>query len=483
MRLRSAIGAFIVLVSAAGFSPANADTIVLKNGRRIVVDSATESGDRVTGVTPAGEVSLPKSMVARIEHTPATQVSPSGINSEASSLSIAPPAASQRDIFDPAVIGNTLHNGAIDFPYIARLDQEVLIGVPAAAFRASVAHHAAAQFEMARGNVSASMDHEREALRLQPGSAPLLLNVAYGHLRLSEFSSALEYLEKAKRAAPDSADVAKLMGWAEYGLNRIPEAVAEWKRAQKLQPDPEVAKALEKAERDARAEVGFREGQTTHFVIRYTGGAAPLLAGEILHTLEIHFGQISALLDYTPPEPIGVILYTDQQFQDITRAPSWAGAINDGRIRIPIQGLASITDELSRALKHELTHSFLQQKTRGHCPAWIQEGVAQWVEGRRVGAAARLLLNAYDQQAAIPLRDLEISWMNLSGTGANFAYGWSLAVVEMILSTGSMDDISRLLDSLANGSSAEAAVQSVLHKSYAELEQQTADYLRRIYPF
>ncbi|MFZ0820754.1 MAG: hypothetical protein WAM91_11845 [Candidatus Acidiferrales bacterium] len=483
MRLRSAFGAFIVLVSAAGLSPANADTIVLKNGRRIVVDTATESGERVTGVTSAGEISLPKSMVARIEHSPVAQISSASVNPEASSLPIAPPATTPTGAFDPAVITNTLHDGAIDTAYISRLDQEALTGAPNAAFRASVAHHAAAQFEMARGNVNASMDQDRQALLLQPESAPLLLNVAYGYLRLSEFSTALEYLERAKRAAPDSADVAKLMGWAEYGLNRIPEAVAEWKRAQKLQPDPEVAKALEKAERDARAEVGFREGQTTHFMIRYSGSAAPLLAGEILHTLEIHFGQISALLDYTPPEPIGVILYTEQQFLDITRAPSWAGAINDGRIRIPIQGLNSVTDELSRELRHELTHSFLQQKTRGHCPAWIQEGVAQWVEGRRVGAAARALLNAYDQQAAIPLRDLEISWMNLSGTGASFAYGWSLAVVETILSTGNMNDVSRLLDSLANGSSAEAAVHSILHVTYSELEQQTADYLRRTYSY
>ncbi|HEV3219172.1 MAG TPA: tetratricopeptide repeat protein [Candidatus Acidoferrales bacterium] len=409
MRLRSAIGAFVVFVSFAGFYPANADTIVLKNGRRIVVDSATESGDRVTGVTSAGEISLPKSMVERIEHSPVAVVSSSRANSEASSLSIAPPAASQNNLSD--------------------------------------------------------------------------LNIGYAHLRLSEFSLALESLEKAKRAAPDSPDVAKLMGWAYYGLNRIPEAVNEWKRAQKIQPDPEVAKALEKAERDARAEVGFREGETAHFVIHYTGNAAPLLAGEILHTLEIHFEQISALLDYTPPEPIGVILYTDQQFQDITRAPSWAGAINDGRIRIPVQGLTSVTDDLSRELRHELTHSFLQQKMRGHSPTWIQEGVAQWVEGRRVGRGAGALLNAYDHQAGIPLRDLEISWMNLSGTGASFAYGWSLAVIETILSNGNMDDLTRLLDSMANGSSSEAAVRDVLHMTYSELEQQTADYLRRTYSY
>jgi hypothetical protein len=72
--------------------------------------------------------------------------------------------------------------------------------------------------------------------------------------------------------------------------------------------------------------------------------------------------------------------------------------------------------------------------------------------------------------------------MNLSGTGASFAYGWSLAVVETILSMGSMEDISRLLDLLANGNPPEAAVRSATHRSYSELDQLTAEYLRRTYP-
>src|ERR1700727_717685 len=49
---------------------ARADTIILKNGRRITVNVAKETADRVTGETDAGEISLPKSMVERIEHGP-----------------------------------------------------------------------------------------------------------------------------------------------------------------------------------------------------------------------------------------------------------------------------------------------------------------------------------------------------------------------------------------------------------------------------
>jgi tetratricopeptide (TPR) repeat protein len=485
MRIRGA-GVVLSLVCSIALcgavAGARADTIVLKNGRRIVVDRATESGDKVVGETQAGEISLPKSMVERIEHSSAAIPTTVATDRTTSAgFVIAPPATQTELTLDPEVAQAAVHDGAVDKVYIARLDGAAVSGAPGAASRAAAAHYAAAEFETQKGNLSAAVDQERQALRFLPNSVPLLVGAAYGYLKLSEYSTALEYLTRAKRSAPDSPDVAKLSGWAEYGLNHIPEAVQEWKHAQQLRPDPEVAKALEKAERDARAENDFRQGQTSHFVLRYSGAAQPGLAADILGTLEIHFEQIASLLDYTPPEPIGVILYTNEQFEDITRAPAWAGAINDGRLRIPVQGLTSVSQQLSLVLRHELTHSFLQQKTRGRCPPWLHEGIAQWIEGRRVGPAAAGLLGAYDHQAGIPLTDLEVSWMSLSGTGASYAYAWSLAVVETILANNSMADLVRMLDALTASGSTEGAVRSVLHESYTELEQQTADYLRSTY--
>ena len=46
---------------------APADTIVLKNGRRIVAMNVIEDGDKVRYLTSAGELSLPKSIVDHIE--------------------------------------------------------------------------------------------------------------------------------------------------------------------------------------------------------------------------------------------------------------------------------------------------------------------------------------------------------------------------------------------------------------------------------
>ena len=184
----------------------------------------------------------------------------------------------------------------------------------------------------------------------------------------------MEYLERARRVAPDDPEIAKLEGWAYYGMVKLDQAVAEWKRALAIAPDPEVQAALAKAERDSREEQNYRENESIHFTLHYDGSAEPELAREILRALEMHFGAIESELSYTPPDSIGVVLYTQQAFADITRAPSWVGALNDGRIRVPVQGLTSLTPDLSRILKHELTHSFVQQKTHSRAPIWLHEG-------------------------------------------------------------------------------------------------------------
>ena len=474
----------LLLFLAAGLLAldARADTIVLKSGRRITATHVVEENGRVSYETSAGRLSLPRSIVERIERggAPVTEAA----SGAAGELAITAPVVESGEGYEE-VARAAVRDGSIDRAYIAGLEEAARDGAASSAARVAVAHAAAAQFELRGGDIDRAIAHYRSALTFAAPEPRLFvgisLNVAYLHLRRSEYSAALDYLGRARRVAPDSADVAKLAGWAYYGLNRLDQAVGEWKRALRLRPDAEVQRALEKAERDLQTESSYREGETRHFILRYYGGAAPELARDILRTLEEHFRVIESELDFTPPEPIGVILYTEQAFADITRAPGWVGALNDGRIRIPVQGLKSVTGELSRILKHELTHSFIQQKTRGRCPVWLQEGIAQWMEGRRAGEQASLLVTAYDRKVALPLGTMEGSWMSLPGPVANYVYASSLAVVEYIVETGGMRDIEHLLDHVATGPSTEAAARSVLRMDYAELAQETANYLRRTY--
>jgi hypothetical protein len=471
MRSAPFAGALFLLV----VSSAHADTIVLKNGRRIIASSVTEDGDHVRYETPAGQMSIPKSIVARIDRDNLGY-------SAAGAAANSPPPVSAPQI-DPLrgtedISRLVVHDDSIDFAYVAQLEAAARSGGSPAADKAAAAHYVAAQFLVGKGDTSSAIDHYRQALSFAPDSVPLLLNLAVLYLRQSEFTTALDPLDRAQRLSPDSADVAKLMGWAYYGANKMDQAVAEWKRAEKSHPDADVEHALQKAERDKAEEESYREGETAHFALKYNGDATPDLARGILHVLEDDFRDLESQLDYTPPEPIGVILYTEQSFADITRAPSWAGAINDGRIRIPVQGLTSVTPDLARVLKHELTHSFIGQKSHNRAPTWLQEGTAQYMEGRRSAESAGALLNAASQGGVPTLASLEGSWLGLSGNSAAIAYAWSLAAVESIIQTGGVGDISRLLDALATAPNTESALRDSLHTDYADLQQQTITLLR-----
>ena len=456
---------------------AASDTIVLKNGKRIVALSAVEDGDKVRYETAAGSLTLPKSIVDHIEK--GTGIVTDSAGTGAAGLAITPPAMEAANKSE--IERNTVHDGGIDRDYIAKLESDARFGGRAANDEAALAHHTAAQFEASRGDIEHALEDERVGLIYAPEQPVLLMNMAYLHLRRSEFKQSLDYLERARRVAPDNADVAKLEGWAYYGLNKLDDAVKEWQRALALRDDPEVKAALEKAERDRREEASYKENESPHFTLRYSGSSEPALARDVLRTLEGHFNAVESELNYAPPEPIGVVLYTQEAFEDITRAPAWVGALNDGRIRVPVQGLTAVTPDLSRVLKHELTHSFVRQKTRGRAPTWLQEGLAQWMEGKRSGAAAEILLQNYDSKQNQSLGQLESTWMRLPSDSAAYAYGWSLASVEYIVQSGGMTDIERILDRIAAGESTESALQSVLHDNYGDLMEATAEFLRKTY--
>ena len=460
-----------------------ADTIFLKNGKKIAASHVVMEDSQVSYETSAGHLSLPSSIVDRVVRDALPLDSPAGMQTDkAANLGIAPPNSMTRSDNNDEASRAAVRNGSIDLGLLRTLESEADAHLtPTAAARVVSAETAAAQFAISVGDFEQAQAHYNIGLRYAPDNLSLLLEVAYLHLRRSEYSAALNLLDHAGRVDPESSEVPKLAGWAYYGLNRTGDAVSEWKRALALKPDAEVQHALEKAERDTQEEASYREGETLHFRLRYNGGAAPELAREVLRTLETEFEEIASTLDYVPPEPVGVILYTNQAFMDITRAPSWVGALNDGRIRVPVEGLSTMTEELARVLKHELTHSFVAQKTGGRCPVWLQEGIAQYMEGKRSRSAAGALSAAYEKHMEFSLASYETSWMNLSKDTASAAYAWSLATVETIVYVEGMLSIERILDRIAAQSATEDAIHAVLRDSYADLMQSTVQYLRKAY--
>ena len=114
---------------------AHADTIVLKNGDRIQADSAQERNGRVEYTLGDNTMTIPKSIVVRIEKGPVYGPSPSRTTAAAE----APPAheemASSGDL-----VSRVIRSGAIDAGAIKTIEEE------GDSLRAAAANSIAANF-------------------------------------------------------------------------------------------------------------------------------------------------------------------------------------------------------------------------------------------------------------------------------------------------------------------------------------------------
>lgn len=288
----------------------------------------------------------------------------------------------------------------------------------------------------------------------------------------------MKQAETALRKAPNSAQALQVAGLAYYDSGRFSDAIENWKRAQEIHPDATVAQYLAKAEREGSVENRFNEREGRHFMLRYEGHEAGFrFPSELLSALDRQYGELQRELGFAPDSTITVILYTQQQFYDVTQAPAWAGGLNDGKLRIPVRDLAGVTPQLEAVLKHELTHSFVYSLTHGRCPTWLNEGLAQMEEPRSAGSFAAPLASLFREGKHAPLRYLEGSFLRFTPEQAQLAYAESLAATEYLRSAYGPQALRRMLELLSDGESAEAALTDATQSNYSRFESGLATYL------
>jgi tetratricopeptide (TPR) repeat protein len=457
------------LLIALALASARADTIHLKNGRTIVADHVRENGTHYEYDIGDDSYAIPKSLVERVD----AGGMPAAASSTATKVADLPtftPADSLAN--EDAVLVEVVKEGKVDPAVLASLESK------GNAELSATANFIAGKFEFEHGNIAQSRQYFESALRFQPENSTILIYYAALLVRTGNASQALPYAQRAVRSAPQSPDAYTMLGYVQFASDHTNEAVASWKRSLELRPDATVQQFLAKAQREENAESDFAQHESSHFVLHYEGKqTSETFRAQILSALEADYDDLVRDLGNPPRDNILVTLYTEQTFFDVTHAPSWSGAMNDGKLRIPISGLGSMTPELARVLKHELAHSFINQLSGGRCPPWLHEGIAQLLEPKSLGSDGHQLSLLFKAQHNIPLNALEGSFMNFSGAAAYVAYAESLAAVTYINDSYGMGDIQRILQLLSQGSSTEAALRATIHSDYGQLESDLARYL------
>jgi tetratricopeptide (TPR) repeat protein len=464
----------IVLISAIG---APADTIYLKNGRRILADRVRQDATHVEYDIGDNSYAIPKSLVDHVDATgmPPSEAAASGPDSQKPAAEM-PAFTPSVSMDDSQVAVSVIKDGRVDTSVLDSLDRSGNAQLAAAGYFLAGRH------EEEAGHRRQAQSYFQHALGLTPANAAILTHYAAVLLQSGNYRQALDAARRATLLAPDSPDAFTVLGFAQFMSDRSQEAVRSWKRSLQLRPDATVQQYLAKAQREVKTEADFSERETGHFTLRYEGRqTSDEFRRQLLQALEADYSDLSGQFGSEPRYSIPVVLYTDQEFFDVTQAPGWTNAINDGKLRIPVSGLTEMTPDLSRVLKHELAHSFINQLSAGRCPQWLHEGIAQLVEPRSTASFGRRLGQMMSEHQALPFNMLEGSFIRFTTPEARLAYDESLAAAEYIRDTYGMDDLVRILQRISQGSSTEAALRATIHCDYAGLENEVGAFLQEKY--
>jgi tetratricopeptide (TPR) repeat protein len=363
-------------------------------------------------------------------------------------------------------------NGEVDRSALERVEA---LQTPS---QTGVAYYIAGRSEYESGKFDQARRYFEVALHADPLNPAVLNYYAALLVRTGNPSQAISYAQRALQIAPSSPDALAVLGYAQFAADHLRDSIESWKRSLALRPDPSLEPLVERAERELAAESNYSERESGHFVLRYEGQqSSEMFRAQLLATLEEDYRELVREFGSEPHSSIAVVLYPNQTFFDVTRAPSWTGALNDGKLRIPLHGLTAVTPELGRVLRHELTHSFVNQLTSGRCPQWLNEGLAQLLEPKPLGPRARPLAQLFAQQREAPLSTLEGGFTSFNGMEANLAYDESLATVEYIRNRYGMSDLVRILERLGQGDSIESSLRATIHSDYRQLEDEVRTYL------
>lgn len=148
-------------------------------------------------------------------------------------------------------------------------------------------------------------------------------------------------------------------------------------------PDPEARTRAALSVDPAKDQI-----QSERFDIRFDGENQTGVARDVRFVLDRAYVRLADIYYERPVRKIPVVLHSQRDYFTATGAPWWSGGVyssHNGAIQIPIRGLpSSLPREMEDVLVHELSHAFVDEMSGGRAGRVLQEGLAQYMEGKRI---------------------------------------------------------------------------------------------------
>jgi tetratricopeptide (TPR) repeat protein len=287
-----------------------------------------------------------------------------------------------------------------------------------------------------------------------------------------------ELAEKWARAAlaygarGNAADMHHLIGKAHYFREELDRAIAEFEMALSLRNDPEFRASLERARQEARASEGFDRRRLSHFIVMYEGDTMESTGRMVLDTMERSYATLVSQMGFEPSEPVVVVLYSRRSYREMG-GPHWSAGLFDGKIRVPVRDLERVDESIRATLHHELTHAFVHSRAGAATPRWLNEGVAEYMEGTRSAKTGDFLAeylndgNSLEQCVATARCDLRVF------------YPAAASMVDYLIQVRGLPGIAETLLALGEGNDIDASLRRVFGRDQAELIREWQHFVKR----
>jgi len=329
-----------------------------------------------------------------------------------------------------------------------------------------------ASAEIKKGALDAAVRTLVEARAVAPGDARVHAWLGVASFRQGYYVRARAFLSDALERDDGLAFAHAYLGHALYRLENIEGALAAWARARALDPGigKELAPYVAKAKRELAVESAMLTERTTHFACKYDRALDRRVASRILDWLEDSYAKFGEILHAYPAAELTVILYGDREFTAVTGQHPWAAGLFDGKIRIPVKRFDARAREIESTLRHEFMHFLVSRITR-RAPAWLDEGLAQWAEGKDTRRVRRVLVRARDGGKLAPMSSLVATFARIRDAAtARLRYAQALSFTLYLMDRFTVSDVERFLRALQPGRDRDEVFYDTFRRRLTEVD-------------
>jgi hypothetical protein len=211
--------------------------------------------------------------------------------------------------------------------------------------------------------------------------------------------------------------------------------------------------------------------QSETFDIRFDGDNQSGVARDVLFVLNRAYTRLADIYYDRPRRKIPVVLHSQQDYYSKTGAPWWSGGVynsHNGAIQIPIRGMPStLPREMEDTLVHELSHAFVDEMAGGYAGRELQEGLAQYMEGKRIES----------EMTPADLKKLA----NSSGRSVGAVYMNALVFVQVLVQSRGQGMVNQLLQSMKEAGSEDGGFRKTFGQSVEAMKGEVFDTFKRRY--